>query len=63
VRAVAWADDGTVEAIELTGVDFAVGVQWHAEGLIDEAHHCALFAQFAEAAERYRSRATRPRAA
>jgi putative glutamine amidotransferase len=28
---VAWAEDGSVEAIELPGEDFLVGVQWHAE--------------------------------
>ncbi|HEX8121162.1 MAG TPA: gamma-glutamyl-gamma-aminobutyrate hydrolase family protein [Solirubrobacteraceae bacterium] len=63
VRAVAWADDGVVEGIELAGPDFAIGVQWHAEGLIDEPQQCALFSRFAEAAERYRARAIRPRAA
>ena len=63
VSAVAWADDGVVEAIELAGMDFAIGVQWHAEGLIDEQHQCSLFAKFAGAAQRYRSRAMRPRAA
>jgi putative glutamine amidotransferase len=31
VRAVAWADDGTVEGIEVPGEVFAVGVQWHPE--------------------------------
>jgi putative glutamine amidotransferase len=63
VRAVGWSDDGLVEAIELEGPDFAIGVQWHAEGLIDEPHHCALFATFASAAQRHRARAVRPRAA
>jgi putative glutamine amidotransferase len=63
VRAVAWSDDGVVEGIELAGPDFAIGVQWHAEGLIDEREQCALFSRFAAAAERYRARATRPRAA
>lgn len=63
VRAVAWADDGVVEAIELTDADFAVGVQWHAESLIDDAHHCALFSRFAAAAERHRALAAPPRAA
>ncbi|HEY8617073.1 gamma-glutamyl-gamma-aminobutyrate hydrolase family protein [Phenylobacterium sp.] len=28
---VAWADDGTIEAIELPGRRFAIGVQWHQE--------------------------------
>ncbi|MDG6106630.1 gamma-glutamyl-gamma-aminobutyrate hydrolase family protein [Dactylosporangium aurantiacum] len=27
----AWAADGVIEAIEVAGQDFAVGVQWHAE--------------------------------
>jgi putative glutamine amidotransferase len=63
VDAVAWSEDGLVEAIELSGLDFALGVQWHAEGLIDEQQQCRLFSQFAAAAQRYRSRAVRPRAA
>jgi putative glutamine amidotransferase len=63
VEAVAWAADGVVEAIELQGMDFAIGVQWHAEGLIDEQRQCSLFAKFVGAAQRYRSRAMRPRAA
>lgn len=29
--ATGWADDGTVEAIELAGSDWVVGVQWHPE--------------------------------
>lgn len=28
---VAWAGDGVVEAVELAGPDFVVGVQWHPE--------------------------------
>ena len=28
---VAWAEDGSVEAIELPGEQFLLGVQWHAE--------------------------------
>jgi putative glutamine amidotransferase len=31
LRAVAWADDGTIEAIELDGDAWVVGVQWHPE--------------------------------
>ena len=30
-RAVAWADDGTLEAMEKEGLRFCVGVQWHPE--------------------------------
>ena len=63
VRAVGWSADGLVEAIELAGPDFAIGVQWHAEGLIDEPHHLALFARFVSAAQRYRANARAPRAA
>ena len=63
VRPVAWADDDVIEAIELEGPDFAIGVQWHAEGLIDDDRQCALFTKFVGAAQRFRSRAVRPRAA
>lgn len=31
LRAAAWADDGTVEAIEHAGHGFVLGVQWHPE--------------------------------
>jgi putative glutamine amidotransferase len=31
LAAVAWADDGSVEAVELPGNGFAMGVQWHPE--------------------------------
>ena len=36
LRAVAWAPDGVVEAVESTAHDFVVGVQWHPE--IDAGH-------------------------
>ena len=48
--AVAWSEDGLIEGIEATDRDFAVGVQWHAEGLIESAEQHALFAAFTEAA-------------
>jgi putative glutamine amidotransferase len=31
--ATAWAEDGTIEAVENPGDRFVLGVQWHAEGL------------------------------
>ena len=31
LSAVAWTDDGTIEAIESPSKPFLVGVQWHAE--------------------------------
>jgi putative glutamine amidotransferase len=33
LRAVGWAPDGVVEAIEDPGREFVIGVQWHAESL------------------------------
>lgn len=36
VRATAWADDGTVEGIELDGLGYALGVQWHPELDVDD---------------------------
>jgi putative glutamine amidotransferase len=52
LRAVAHAADGTVEAIEARGAGgarFLVGVQWHAEGLIAQPRHRALFGALVEA--------------
>jgi putative glutamine amidotransferase len=43
LRAVAWAPDGTVEAVEAPGARFVLGVQWHAEGLAALPRHRALF--------------------
>lgn len=44
VRAVAHAEDGTIEAIELPGRDFALGVQWHPEAADDVRLATALVA-------------------
>jgi putative glutamine amidotransferase len=49
--AVAWDDDGVVEAIEATSDAFALGVQWHAECLTGRDEHAALFRGLIEAAE------------
>jgi putative glutamine amidotransferase len=43
LRAVAWSADGIVEAVEAPGTAFVLGVQWHAEGLVGEPRHRALF--------------------
>jgi putative glutamine amidotransferase len=51
LRAVAHADDGVIEGIELAGPDFVVGVQWHAE-CMEGAPHAALFEAFVEASAR-----------
>jgi gamma-glutamyl-gamma-aminobutyrate hydrolase PuuD len=47
-RAVAWADDGTVEAIEVTGSPHVVAVQWHPELLEDRPEHQGLFRQLVD---------------
>ncbi len=47
------ADDGTVEAVEVPGLVFAVGVQWHPEENSDDVR---LFAALVEAGRRYRER-------
>ena len=43
LRAVAWASDGTVEAVEAPGRPLVLGVQWHAETLVARRRHRALF--------------------
>jgi len=50
LRPVAWAGDGVVEAIEGEDGPFVLGVQWHAETLIDEAEQLALFELLVHAA-------------
>ena len=47
LSATAWASDGIVEAIEVTGHPFAIGVQWEAGHTEDDRLHRAL-AQAAE---------------
>ena len=46
---VAWADDGTLEAMELSGDRFCLGVQWHPEMAAD----AGLFTGVVEAAARH----------
>jgi putative glutamine amidotransferase len=50
LRAVAHAPDGLIEAIEGDGPALFLGVQWHAEGLIEDARHRALFEKLVGAA-------------
>ncbi len=49
LRAVAYAADGIVEAVEAPGPRLVLGVQWHAEGLTAQTRHRALFAELVEA--------------
>jgi putative glutamine amidotransferase len=46
------APDGTVEGLEGLDDRFLVGVQWHAECLVERSEHAGLFAAFVEAARR-----------
>jgi putative glutamine amidotransferase len=50
LRVVATAPDGTVEAIEDPARPFFLGVQWHAEGMVDRPEQLALFEALATAA-------------
>jgi gamma-glutamyl-gamma-aminobutyrate hydrolase PuuD len=47
------ADDGTVEAVEVPGRAFAIGVQWHPE---ENSQDGRLFAALASAGRHYRKR-------
>lgn len=50
-RATAWAPDGVVEAVEATGRGFALGVQFHPEGMAERDPGClALFVALVKAA-------------
>jgi anthranilate synthase component 2/putative glutamine amidotransferase len=49
LQVTARAGDGTVEAAEVTGHDFAIGVQWHPEENPDDLR---LFTALIDAARR-----------
>lgn len=51
LRVVAHADDGTIEAVEVEGRRFVVGVQWHPE----ESDDVRLFTALVDAATRARA--------
>jgi gamma-glutamyl-gamma-aminobutyrate hydrolase PuuD len=53
LKAVAFAADGTIEAVEVPGLDFALGVQWHPE---DSETDDRLFKALIEAAVAYETR-------
>jgi putative glutamine amidotransferase len=50
----AWAEDGTVEAIEHV-TEPAIGVQWHPENLLGAAPHRAVFRWLVDCAAAWRS--------
>jgi putative glutamine amidotransferase len=51
VRAVAWAPDDVIEAVEVTGHSWCIGVQWHPEMQIGEPAQDRLFEAFVKAAQ------------
>jgi putative glutamine amidotransferase len=64
VEAVAWADDGMVEAVELDGDAWVLGVQWELQESWKDDERClGVFAGLAAAAVSARSRPAAPRAA
>jgi putative glutamine amidotransferase len=50
-----WAPDGVIESIEAQDRAFTLGVQWHAEGMVDARPQADLFSAFVEAAREYRA--------
>ena len=50
LEAVARAEDGVIEAVELPGKRFAIGVQWHPECLPEDPAMQRLFSEFVNAA-------------
>ncbi|HEX5762851.1 MAG TPA: gamma-glutamyl-gamma-aminobutyrate hydrolase family protein [Solirubrobacterales bacterium] len=57
---VARAPDGTIEAVEDPERDFLIGVQWHAETMVERPYEAALFRSFVDAC---RGGVSRPEAA
>jgi putative glutamine amidotransferase len=49
LEAIAFAPDGLVEGISVSGARFALGVQWHPECLPHDHHMQALFRAFIQA--------------
>ena len=63
LRAVAWSSDGVIEGVEAPAREFLLGVQWHAECLVERPEHAALFAGLVAAARRFEAGAEGERAA
>ena len=53
LSAVAWTADGIIEGIESTGPELYLGVQWHAESLIERPEQLALFRELVQEAAGY----------
>lgn len=64
LRAVAWAPDGVIEGIEGRTGSLLLGVQWHAETLVEDPRELALFSALVSACEGHeRERPSRRRSA
>ncbi len=50
LAAVGWSPDGLVEAVERSDDGFVVGVQWHAEAIVDRPEQLSLFRAFVDRA-------------
>ena len=50
LRAVGWASDGTIEALEATDRAFTIAVQWHAESMVRSPEQARLIGAFVRAA-------------
>ncbi len=59
LRAVGWAPDGVLEAMEATDRTFTVAVQWHAESMTRSPEQDRLLTAFADAAVTYGAGAAR----
>jgi len=53
LRAAAWSPDGVIEAVEDDSDGMFMGVQWHAESLVDFPEQLALFSALVEEADGY----------
>jgi putative glutamine amidotransferase len=59
LRAVGWAADGVIEAVEASDQAFTLAVQWHAESMIDSPEQARLMRTFAQTAMAYGAEAAR----
>jgi putative glutamine amidotransferase len=41
-----WAPDSIIEAVELAGQPFVLGVQWHPEEMLERAEQARIFGSF-----------------
>jgi putative glutamine amidotransferase len=59
LRAVARSPDGAIEGVEAPDQPFCVGVQWHAELLVERPPETGLFEAFVAASREAADRAAR----